>query len=77
MAAASTMWDSARDVLAQPPDAWILVVASAALLTAVVVGTAGFHQVRRTIRHRRVARELKRVHEAAYRERFGQRGRLA
>lgn len=32
-------------------------------------GTAAFHVARRSVRNRRVGRELARVHEAAYRER--------
>ena len=55
------------------------IVVYGAALTALLVLLActGWRELRRLVRHRRVARELARTHRAAYRERFGARGRLA
>lgn len=75
--AASTLWGSILGAVSQPPDVWLVLTVSGVLLSAVTLGAACFHHLRRSIRHRRVARELRRVHDAAYREHFGQHGRLA
>lgn len=54
-----------------------MVLGAVCLLAIVVIAAAaGLRMTRRAIRHRRVARELARVHGDAYRERFGHRGRL-
>ena len=77
MASASTLLASTVAVVSGLPIMWLAVGAFCLSVGALTLGTAGYRQVRRVVRQRRVAQELRRVHEAAYRERFGRSGRLA
>ena len=70
------LWDRLA-ALSLSSDIWLAVLVLMGLVTLATLGTAGYQQLRRVIRTRRVARELRRVHEAAYRERFGKGRRLA
>lgn len=74
--APATLWEALVGGLSWSGSA-IVVLGLIGLGGLATASVAGFHYVRRLVRHRRVARELARVHEAAYRERFGHRGRLA
>ena len=65
--------DSAGSV----PTLWLVLGAFGAFVALVTAGAASLQHLRRVIRYRRVANELRRVHDAAYRERFGDSGRLA
>ena len=53
----------------EPAMGFSLYVAVALAFILAIVGRIAWKAIRRVIRHRRVARELKWVHDAAYRER--------
>jgi hypothetical protein len=70
-------WSNALAAFGAVTAALITVSAGCGVLLVGWALRRAVRELRRAIRYRRVARELERTHQAAYRERFGARGRLA
>jgi hypothetical protein len=77
MAPALALWNAVTDAYGLYGSTFAVLLAASLLAGGAIAIVATAQYLRRVVRHRRVARELARVHEAAYRERFGHRGRFA
>jgi hypothetical protein len=77
MSTVTALWFELVDVFGIAGTVAIVVYAASVVAMLALLAYTGLREVQRAVRYRRVARELERTHQAAYRERFGARGRLA